>query len=345
MTFKQFDINLNRFKYVIENDGISVTKKKLFSVTERFVPFEDIGSEIIRDTERKFVWLIASILFFIVASSVFLRRIGGFTIGDGAEVFWLSISAVFFIIYAYKRKNSLFLVKDDKTNGIEFTGTRMYERRLNQFIKDLLRQRDIYLSSKYPVFDGLTIDEIIICVNAAIQLTDGLFLKELTKRPLKKLALESKYSKTEKPFGIRSVTTEKNARKILKEHQDNFITEGKYIFISEFSDNEYYIGLVGTTSDPYKIMEFVETNGVNYDISTKDIIAKCKHWNKEFGIRLVSIGFDFCECEIENRDIDYKKLSNEVYEFCPDVVEQAKETVELLEREIKRTGRIFLWWD
>jgi len=345
MTFKQFDINLTRFKYVVKNDGILVTKKILFSGTERFVPFENIGSEIIRDKERKLVWLIASILFFIVASTVLFRRISGFYVGDGAEVFWLSISVVFFIIFAYKRKNSLFLVKDDKANGIEFIGTRMYERRLNQFIKILLQQRDIYLSSKYPVYDGLAIEEIVICVNASIQLTDGLFLKKLTKHPLKKLPFESEYSKTEKPLGIQSVTTEKNARKILKEYQDKFISEGKYIFICEHSDNEYHVGLVGTTSDPYKIMEFAETNGVNYEIATKDIIAKCKQWNKEFGIRLLSIGFDFCECEIENKDIDYKKLSNEVYQFCPDVVEQGTETVELLEREIKRTGRIFLWWD
>lgn len=345
MTFKQFDINLNRCKYIINKGGISVTKKKLFSVTERFVPFENVGSEIIRHRERKLAWLILSVLFFILTSAVFIKRISGANIGNGAEFFWLSVSIVFFIIYAFRRKNSLFLFKDDKTSGIEFIGTKIYERRLNQFIKELLHQREIYLSGKYPTFDGLTTDENINCVKAAIQPIDGLFLKKLTKHPLKKLTFETEYSKIDKPQGISSVTTEKNARKILKDHQVKFISEGKYIFISEFSDNEYHVGLVGTTSDPYKIMEYAETNGANYDIGTEDIIAKYKQWDKEFGIRPVSIGFDFCECEIENKDIDYKKLSADVYELCPDVVEQGTGTVKLLESEMKRTGRIFLWWD
>jgi len=112
-----------------------------------------------------------------LTSAVFIKRISGANIGNGSESFWLSVSIVFFIIYAFRRKNSLFLFKDDKTSGIEFIGTKIYEKRLNQFIKELLHQREIYLSGKYPTFDGLTTDENINCVKAAIQPTDGLFLK------------------------------------------------------------------------------------------------------------------------------------------------------------------------
>jgi hypothetical protein len=38
-------------------------------------------------------------------------------------------------------------------------------------------------------------------------------------------------------------------------------------------------------------------------------------------------------------------MVNEVYEFCPDVVDQGTDTVEGLESEIKKSGTIFLWWD
>ncbi len=89
----------------------------------------------------------------------------------------------------------------------------------------------------------------------------------------------------------------------------------------------------------------MDTNGYNYDIGPKDIIEKYEKWDREFGITPISIGFDFCECEIKNRHIDYKILAAEVYEFCPDAVEQGTGTVELLESEIKKTGSIFLWWD
>ena len=117
------------------------------------------------------------------------------------------------------------------------------------------------------------------------------------------------------------------------------------IFISEFSGKGYYVAIVGKTADPYQIMKYAGTSGANYDIDTTDIIAKFKKWDKAFGLKPVSIGSDFCEGEISNKNIDYGKLAAEVYEFCPDVVEQGTETVERLEKEIKETGRILLWWD
>jgi hypothetical protein len=345
MTFNQFDINFTRFRYIVENTGIRVINRRMFSGSERFVRFENIGSEIIKVREKKLAWLIPSVLFLVFALTVFINRINGGKVGGGAEIFHLSISAGFFITYAFTRKNSLFLVKDGQESGIEFIGTKIYEKRLNQFIKQLLQRRDDYLNSKYRVFNGLTLDETILCANANIQPEDGLLLKKLTKHPVEKLVFKSEYSDVEKPGGICSVTTEKNARSIIDKYHEQFVGEAKYIFISEFSGNEYKVGLVGTTSDPYKIMEYAGTNGTNYDIETKDIIEKCQQWQKQFGIKLISIGSDFLECEIINKDIDYWKLSAEVYEFCPDVVDQGTETVELLKSEMEKTGTIFLWWD
>ncbi|HEX6428691.1 MAG TPA: DUF4253 domain-containing protein [Niastella sp.] len=192
--------------------------------------------------------------------------------------------------------------------------------------------------------DELTEQEIAFSNEAEIQLQDALFLKKLTRRPIEKLAFED-YTDQKKPDAICSLTSEVNARKIVIEHRAKFIKEGKYIFISELAHNGYKVALIGTTSDPYKVMEYAYTNGMNYNIETKDIIEKYKKWDKEFGINPIAIGFDFCECEIINKDIDYKKLADEVYEFCHDVVDQGTGSVELLEEEMKRTGTIFLWWD
>ena len=35
----------------------------------------------------------------------------------------------------------------------------------------------------------------------------------------------------------------------------------------------------------------------------------------------------------------------DLYEFCPDIVEQGCESVAALEEEIAAAGRVFLWWD
>jgi hypothetical protein len=345
ITFKQFDINFNRFKYVIESSGISMTRKKMFSVSEQFVPFENVGSKIRRDRERKLGWLIPSLLFFLLAFIVFIERLCGVKIGDGAEVFWLLIGLILFVIYAFRRKNSLLLVKENTANSIEFIGTRIYERRLNKFLEALFQQRDLYLNNKYPPYDGLTLDENIVCVMAGVQLQDGLLLKKLTKHTLKQLPFTKGYSESGRSPGVCSITTEKNARKILDKHLNKFISEGKYIFISGFSAKGYQVAIVSVTVDPYEIVKYAGTSRANYDVTTDDIISNFKQWNTAFGIRLVSIGFDFCEGEIQDKNLDYKKLAAEVYEFCPDVVDQGTETVERLEKEIKETGRILLWWD
>lgn len=213
--------------------------------------------------------------------------------------------------------------------------------------KQLERPKQAATTITQTIFsiDELTDNEKLFCKDAKLSMEDGLFLKQLTKRPIEKLEFEKEYSNIEKPDAICSLTKEENARKIVLENRDRLIKEGKYIFISELAHNGYKVGIIGATSDPYKLIEFVETNGANYDIETKDIIERYKKWDNEFGIKPIGIGFDFCECEIINKNIDYKKLADEVYKFCPDVVEQGTETVEALEEEMKRTGAIYLWWD
>jgi len=226
------------------------------------------------------------------------------------------------------------------------------------FIKKILRlfssdkkevEKTIQVNSNVSqatfTIDVLTENEELFCQQAKLSTEDGLFLKRLTRRPIEKLKFEKEYPDIEKPDAICSLTKEETARKIVVESRDRLIQEGKYIFISEIAHNGYKVGLIGVTSDPYQLMEYAETNGINYDVETKDIIERYKKWDKEFGVKPIGIGFDFCECEILNRDIDYKKLADEVYEFCPDVVEQGTETVEALEEEIKRSGTIYLWWD
>ena len=42
---------------------------------------------------------------------------------------------------------------------------------------------------------------------------------------------------------------------------------------------------------------------------------------------------------------DWMALAREVYEFCPDIVDQGTETVERLAYEMRVTNELFLWWD
>ena len=153
MEFKQFDTNLDRFKYIIEDTGVRLIKKRIASSSDTFVDFEDIGSKIITEKTRKLLWLIISILFLIIAIAVFVKRLNGGKVGDGAEIFHLTATLVFFIIFLLTKKNIIFLAQSDNTNALEFIGTKRYKQKVDDFIKVLLQRRDDFLLNKYSTLD------------------------------------------------------------------------------------------------------------------------------------------------------------------------------------------------
>lgn len=153
MEFKQFDINFDRFKYVIEDTGIRLIKKRISSSSDTFVDFEEIGSKIIIEKSRKLLWLIISVLFLIIAISVFIKRLNGGNVGNGAEIFHISTSIFFVIVYLVTKRNIIYLTQSDNSNAIEFIGTKRYKKNVDDFIKELLQRRDKYLVDKYSTLN------------------------------------------------------------------------------------------------------------------------------------------------------------------------------------------------
>lgn len=90
---------------------------------------------------------------------------------------------------------------------------------------------------------------------------------------------------------------------------------------------------------------FEGTNGVNYDIYPNDIIKKLIIWDKRYGIELNKVGEDFLEGSFINPPSDIPKLAQEMYEFCPDIVDQGCETIAALEQSIQDSNKFFFWWD
>lgn len=155
MEYKQFGLNLYRFRYIIEANGITVIKKKLAQHTETFIEFEDIGSKIIKDNSRRIGWLIASAVFLLLAIAVFFDRVTGGKVGKGAEIFWVCVSIILFIVFVMTRKQTVYLAQSDNTNAIEFIGSKRYKDSLAEFTRQLLAARDKFLLDKYSTLDDM----------------------------------------------------------------------------------------------------------------------------------------------------------------------------------------------
>jgi len=98
-------------------------------------------------------------------------------------------------------------------------------------------------------------------------------------------------------------------------------------------------------TDPYSMLRVMGTNGWNYNISPDSIIVRLQRWDAAFGLDLQGVGFDWLEAEFRRLPSDMMAFAKEVYEFCPDVVDQGTETVEALAQEMRRSKRLYLWWD
>lgn len=91
------------------------------------------------------------------------------------------------------------------------------------------------------------------------------------------------------------------------------------------------------------ILRYEQTDGMNYDITTESLIQRLEAW----GLQLTITGAsdDWVEARIGKKISDWRSLAEEVYAFCPDVVEQGTGSVEALAEEMKRTNTLYLWWD
>ena len=124
---------------------------------------------------------------------------------------------------------------------------------------------------------------------------------------------------------------------------------GYLAFISERNfkqGSKSNIGII-KGNDQFELLKILQTNGDNSDINNDDVISKLKQWNTSYPFIIIGADFDWIEAKFtvlpSNQEI--KSFAQEMYEFCPDVVEQGAGSNQELIEEIKETKKLFLWWD
>lgn len=117
-----------------------------------------------------------------------------------------------------------------------------------------------------------------------------------------------------------------------------------YLLDQGFGFGPDSIAILANT-DPWFYLKTVKTNGVNYDIGHDQVIQRLKEWDTLYGLRLNGAGMDWLHAGFERPPQNWASFADEVYEFCPDVVDQGTGSVESLAEALEEMRGVYLWWD
>lgn len=156
---------------------------------------------------------------------------------------------------------------------------------------------------------------------------------------------EQQKNGVEKINGISFKVSENKSNEIILKNKDKLQENGYFLFLSESGYKSPSTISVIKSTDKFDILRIQKTDGINFDIENKDVIEKLKHWDKIYGIEILGADYDWVDLTFK-KDIENVALfAKEVYDFCPDAVDQGVGEIEELEKIIKEEKRLFLWWD
>lgn len=139
------------------------------------------------------------------------------------------------------------------------------------------------------------------------------------------------------------------AHAIFYRYYDKVVAGNNYIFLSHmnFDDayNTYYDIIIIEGSDPFKIIEQIGTNGVNYDVYNQDIIRQLKAWDDEVDFKFIVIDEARIHAFMNKLPMDIPKFASEVYAFCPDVIDQGYGSKGEMISDYIENQYFWLWWD
>jgi hypothetical protein len=95
--------------------------------------------------------------------------------------------------------------------------------------------------------------------------------------------------------------------------------------------------MVFPTDDKYAVLVARGTNGANYGLTTRAVIAWLRNLEKENPFHLTGCGFDFVEGRFRRPVVNAEAWADRMFKFCPDCGTEISHEL--------RQGTFFLWWD
>lgn len=102
---------------------------------------------------------------------------------------------------------------------------------------------------------------------------------------------------------------------------------------------------IGPGKGQLEILRHAQSDAINYGLETEDLVKKLGAYDEKYGIDIVHAETDTIEFDVTGEVDDWGAFAKDLYEFCPDIVDQGVGSVEALREALIDTGRVYLWWD
>ena len=103
--------------------------------------------------------------------------------------------------------------------------------------------------------------------------------------------------------------------------------------------------VIGPGTNQFDILRLARTDACNYELGTEDIIRRLQQYDGDFGIDIFHAETDLVEFDLKGAPPDPVTLASDLYDFCPDLIDQGMGDLTDLADEILDERRITLWWD
>ena len=207
------------------------------------------------------------------------------------------------------------------------------------------------LSTFFGCGQNLTEQEKSLCKSLDINENVAVEIKTVSKSVIEQLPQINEYGEVleEKFEGICSKVPTVNymvSPKILdfvSKNKSKFQERNYNLFVFDSGESNY-LAVIKGKSDA-EILKWRQTHGINHDIDNDSVISKLQEWKSKNDFILLGAGRDWLQIQFIYQTPDFAEFAKEVYEFCPDIVDQGVGDFEKLAPEMKRMNGVFLWWD
>ncbi|MGB1031905.1 MAG: DUF4253 domain-containing protein [Flavobacteriales bacterium] len=148
----------------------------------------------------------------------------------------------------------------------------------------------------------------------------------------------------EKHNGVFLNVPDRTTQLIIKTMKKEFNSAGYLLYASETREGQECISIIHGEDD-LEILKYCRVDGINHDVDHNDVISKIADWNARYGIDVIGCSRDWLEVIFERLPENIEEFADEVYQFCPDSVDQGVGDIETLQKMIKDTKNLWLWWD